>query len=93
MSKVVDVRKIKPLAKRHGIASLSIFGSRARGTARVSSDIDMLVRFAEPKSLIDLMRIEKDFSRLFKKPVDLVTEEALSPYIKKQILREARRVI
>ena len=93
MLKIIDAKKITPLAKRHGISSLSIFGSRARGTARVSSDIDMLVQFSEPKSLIDLMKIEKDFSRLFKKSVDLVTEDALSPYLKKQILRDAYRVL
>lgn len=45
---------------------------------------------ATRKSLVDLVRAERDLSRLVGRPVDLVTEDALSPYLRDRVLKSAR---
>jgi len=46
----------------------------ARGEETEESDVDLLVRFARPKSLLDLVRIEREFSEALGRKVDLLTE-------------------
>ncbi len=50
----------------------------------------MLVRFGRPVGLLHLVRLERELSELLGVPVDLVTEKALSPYIRSQVLSSAR---
>lgn len=87
---VVDEKKIASLCKKNEIISLNIFGSFARGKFTKDSDIDLLVRFSKPKSLLELVRIERIFSELLRRKVDLLTEASISPYLKDRIKKEAR---
>ena len=68
---------------------IAIFGSYARGSAGPASDIDILVRFARTKSLFSLVRIEDELARALGMKVDLVTENAVSPYLADAIYRDA----
>ncbi len=77
------------LCARNDIARLRVFGSVARGEETADSDIDLLADFTTRKSLIDLVRIEREFSERLGRKVDLLTERALSPYLRDRILREA----
>lgn len=88
----LDEKVLAGLCKTHGVESLRVFGSAARGEEGPDSDIDLLVRFSEPKSLLELVRIEREFSEHFRRPVDLVTEGELSPYIRDEILLHASTV-
>ena len=72
---------IVAILTRHGAERIAIFGSYARGEAGNRSDIDLLVRFARPKSLIQLVQIEDEIRKSIHMNVDLVTEKAISPYI------------
>ena len=56
---------------------IGIFGSVARDEATSESDIDILVRFGEAISLLELVKIERELSAILGKKVDLVTEPAL----------------
>lgn len=76
---------VAEVCKKNNITSLSLFGSYARGDFTPQSDMDMLVRFSKPKSLLDLVRIERELANRLGKPVDLVTEDAVSPYLKETI--------
>lgn len=76
---------IAEVCKKNNIAYLSLFGSYAHGDFTPKSDVDILVRFSKPKSLLDLVRIEREFANRLGKPVDLITEAAVSPYLKEAI--------
>lgn len=65
---------------------LGIFGSVSRGEAAAQSDIDLLVNFAKRKGLLALVRLERELSEAVGKKVDLLTEAAISPYIRENIL-------
>jgi uncharacterized protein len=56
---------------------IGIFGSFARLEENADSDIDILVKFKETISLLDLVHITRELSAILGKKVDLVTEQAL----------------
>ena len=73
-------KRIVPIAKKHGLRRVWLFGSRARGEEAAKSDIDLLVdtgRAAE-MSLFDLGGIFRDFEKIFgENRVDMVTVDSL----------------
>ncbi|MCC7573793.1 MAG: nucleotidyltransferase family protein [Candidatus Methanofastidiosum sp.] len=73
---------------KHGAKKIGIFGSVARGEDMSDSDIDILVEFNEVKSLFEMVGIELDLADVLGKKIDLVTEGALSPYIKDKVLKD-----
>ncbi|MFC1807571.1 nucleotidyltransferase family protein [Candidatus Omnitrophota bacterium] len=78
------------ICEENNIVLLGIFGSFARGEAVENSDVDLLVRFSKSKSLLELVRIERIFSELLGKKVDLLTEASISPYLKDRIQAEVK---
>ena len=42
----LDYARLVDICRRHHVISLELFGSRAKGTARADSDVDLLVTFA-----------------------------------------------
>ena len=81
--------EILDLALRHGAKDVRVFGSLARGEGRDGSDLDLLVTLAEGRSLLDLVGLKQDLEDLVHRPVDVVTEAALSPYLRERVLSEA----
>ena len=77
----------------YGVRRIGLFGSYARGAQRMSSDIDFLVKFSNV-SFDNYMDLKFFLERLFKKKVDLVTEESLKPELKyvKQVARYAKAI-
>ena len=82
------VNALHRFCKRSGVVFLGVFGSAARGTPGPDSDVDVLVRLAHPKSLLELVAMEEELSKIFNKKVDLLTEAAISPYLRESIGRE-----
>ena len=79
--------KIVEICERNDIEFCAVFGSFARGEATETSDIDLLVRFSKPKGwnwVNAALEIEDALGR----KVDLVTENALSPYIRENVLKD-----
>jgi len=77
------------LTENYHVKKIGIFGSYARNEQSSESDIDLLVEFSRPVGFefIDL----KDYlESLFEQPIDLVTENALKPYMKDEILSEVQ---
>ena len=85
---ILDTEKIAHVCRENDIAMLGVFGSVARGEATERSDIDLLVRFSERKSLLALVRLERLFTETLGRKVDLLTEAAISPYIRDTILHD-----
>ena len=76
------------LADRFKVKEIGIFGSYVRGEQKKKSDLDILVEFEEPISLIEFVALENYLSELIGRKVDLVMKSALKQRIRKHILRE-----
>jgi len=85
----IDWDALSEICARNDIERLRLFGSFARGETAEESDIDLIADFATRKSLLDLVRIEREISECLGRKVDLLTERALSPYLRERILRES----
>ena len=77
-----------PAIRRHGVRSLGLFGSRARGTAAEQSDLDFVVEF-ETKSFDAYMNLKAFLEQLFDCRVDLVLKDTIKPQLRERILSEA----
>ena len=88
----IDREVLAEICERNDIGRLHLFGSFARGDESDASDVDLIADFTQRKSLLDLVRIEREFSERLGRKVDLLTERALSPHLRERILRESRLV-
>ena len=66
-----------------------MFGSFARGEENIDSDIDLLVELESNRSLLDIIALKYDIEDLTGRKVDVVTQAGISPYLVKQIMKEA----
>lgn len=74
----------------HGAERIGVFGSYARGESRPDSDLDLLVWFSEQKSLLGVIRLERELSELLGVKIDLLTEQAISPHLIDRIRLELK---
>ena len=84
----INSKELIQLCRENGIIKIGVFGSVARGTATEQSDLDLLVQFSESQSLLTHVRVERELSQLLGKKVDLLTEAAISPYLRDIIKSE-----
>ncbi|MGH7411661.1 MAG: nucleotidyltransferase family protein [Candidatus Methylomirabilis sp.] len=80
--------RMPELKDRYKVTSMGLFGSYVRQAQRKKSDLDLLVEFQEPPSLLTFLRLEHDLSDLLGVKVDLVMKDALRPTIARRILSE-----
>lgn len=80
------------LAERFGVTDLALFGSTARDTAEQGSDIDILVSFDGPASSKRYFGVQFYLEDLLACPVDLVTEKALRPELRRYVEKDAIHV-
>jgi hypothetical protein len=81
--------------RENGATALFIFGSRARGTERPDSDLDLFIDYnptAKIPNMFRLMQIEEKMSEALGIPVTITTRDALHPSMKESIERNAVRV-
>jgi len=78
---------------KFGIARIGLFGSFRRNQAGRQSDVDLLVDFESGRKTFDNF-IDACFylEDILGRKVELITEEALSPYLKDSILEEIEYV-
>jgi predicted nucleotidyltransferase len=77
------------IAAQYGAANVRVFGSTARGEARETSDVDILVALDAGRSLLDQVGMQQDLEDLLGCRVDVVVEGGLSPYLEERILSQA----
>ena len=87
-----DTTKLIDVCRNNAVTSVGVFGSMARGEATPQSDIDLLVEFGERKSLLDVIRLRRELSMALGREVDLLTKEAISPYLRERILAEVQTI-
>jgi predicted nucleotidyltransferase len=86
---IITLRENLPsLRERYQVESLSVFGSFVRNDQRAESDLDLLVSFRNPPSLLQFIELENYLSDLLGIRVDLVMKDTLKRRIGKRILRE-----
>lgn len=78
--------------RRYRAELVGVFGSYARGEAHKRSDLDVLVRFLEGASLFDLVGLADFLEEKLGLKVDVVSERAIRPELKKHILDELVRI-
>jgi uncharacterized protein len=86
---VEELRQHMPeLERRYEVKTLGVFGSYIRGEQHKGSDLDLLVEFHNPPSLLKFIEMEYYLSDLLGVKVDLVMKDALKPAIGKRVLKE-----
>ena len=81
--------EILRIAAKHGVRRIRVFGSVARGDARLESDVDFLVEVGPAHSAFFPGGLVADLEDLLKRRVDVVEPEGIYPPLKERILREA----
>lgn len=76
------------LRKKYFIREIGVFGSYLRREQSTSSDLDVLVDFEKPISLLRFVELEAELSEVTGIDVDLVSREALKPHIGESVRRE-----
>lgn len=87
------IKKLKEhlpeIKSRFKVEEIGVFGSRIKGKAKKSSDIDILVEFEKGNKTFDnYMELKFYLENLFGCKVDLVLKSALKEELKQYILSE-----
>lgn len=80
------------LEKKYHVHTLGIFGSYIHNEQAGDSDLDILVDFTAPISLFEFIDMEEELSELLRIKVDLVSRNALKPFIGRRILSEVQLI-
>lgn len=92
----VETRLAHVLDEIHalGVRRLALFGSVQRDAAGPDSDVDLLVEFKPGQKTYDhFFALGELLERILDRPVELVTPEALSSFLRPQILATATDVV
>jgi len=94
IEEIEDALKVhkRELREKYGVKKIGIFGSYVRKENTKNSDIDVLVDIGIPIGFFKFLNLERYLSNLLGIKVDLVTRNALKPFIGQRILEEIRYV-
>lgn len=79
---------IAPIAARHGVDRVYLFGSYARGEANQNSDVDLRVDKGDLRGLFALGALYSDLADCLGKKLDLLTTGSLDQSFLRQIEKE-----
>ena len=84
--------KLAKICRENDVVFLAVFGSFVRGEQNRKSDVDIAIEFdkSKGKTLLDLVRLEDELSKVFKRKVDLGIFSSLNPYVVEDVRREMR---
>jgi len=84
---------VAPVARKHGILRVYLFGSRARNDSNDQSDFDFCVVTPERYTFVKLISFSQDLERNLGTKVDVVCEEDIyEPFPLEGILHDRRIV-
>lgn len=79
---------ISSVTREYPIQKISLFGSRAEGTNRADSDVDLIIEFSEPVSLLTLSGLKIQLEEILGLGVDIIHGP-----VRKDDLIEVRKVV
>jgi predicted nucleotidyltransferase len=82
-------RRLLDAAEKHGVGSLRVFGSLARGEEKAASDVDLLVDLKPGRTLLNLAAFRREAAEILDLPVDVATADMLKERIRDEVLGEA----
>lgn len=89
----INIDAAIPYFELYNVKKAAIFGSFARGDALLSSDVDIIITFADKYDLLDIIGLKQDLEAVFKRSVDLLTYNSLkNDSFANIVLEEARLV-
>lgn len=92
MERIYTINEIKSIAseiaKRHGVERMFLFGSYARGDAKLGSDLDFRIDKGSIRGLFALGGLYADLEEAFGVSVDLLTTDSLDEVFRKEIASE-----
>jgi predicted nucleotidyltransferase len=88
-----EIRKVlashrQELKDKYKVKNIGIFGSYVRGEHRAKSDLDVLVEYDNPVSLLQIVALENHLTALLGVKVDLVPRRNIRKELKESILKE-----
>lgn len=83
-------QKLAEVCRKNDVVFMAIFGSFARGEQNKKSDVDVAIEFdiKKEKTLLDLVHVEGELKRIFKRKVDLGIFSSLNPHIIEYVKKE-----
>ena len=90
MTREAIFKRLVEMLIAHGAKKVAVFGSYARGDQTQKSDLDVIVEFKKRKSLLQLVKIEREVSEALGIKIDLLTEKSISPYLLETIRTEMK---
>ena len=83
---------LQEFCRSHAVREIAVFGSAVRGDFGPDSDVDVLIDLAPEArvGLIALQRMRDELTRIFGRPVDLLTKNGINRHIRDDILRSAQ---
>ncbi|MBN8524369.1 MAG: nucleotidyltransferase domain-containing protein [Planctomycetes bacterium] len=87
----IDREALIAFCRRNRVARLELFGSRAKGTARPDSDVDLLVTFEDGYTPgLEFFGMGDELEGILGRRVDLLTRRTVehdrNPYFKQSVL-------
>lgn len=58
------INNIQPPKNKYKIKTIGVFGSYVRGNQEKESDVDILIEFEEPASLLEFRTLERQLSKI-----------------------------
>lgn len=83
------LKALKQSPYRGNVRRISLFGSHLHGDTKPESDVDLLIEFHKPISILKLVHMERDLAEALGRIVDLCTPMSLSKYFRSDVLHEA----
>lgn len=65
---------VTPIAQKYGATRVALFGSRAKSTAKETSDYDFVISKSSIKSLFQLASFVDEIEKAFGGKVDVITD-------------------
>jgi hypothetical protein len=85
-------KKLTPIFRRYGVIRADVFGSVARGQAKASSDLDLIVTLKKPIGIFMLNELNDRLETSLRTKVDLLTHQSINRHLKPYIINNLVRI-